>query len=492
MGKQVWRKGRVVLAGLSSVVALTLMATWGCGTSGYDKPASGPVEPVATRTDTALIEAGTLKTWAEAGLVNGKSGERVVILDYADQATYDAGHIPGAVRVDATEVMQTRLEGVAEMAQQVVDGPHMDAIIKKAGIDENTTLVFTSNSLLNATRLYATFRYWGFPKNRLKVLNGVDSGWRSAGNTMSTIAPTITPSTYGIAPNGVNRVQPQLRASLGEMISTVQNYDPTKHAIIDTLSNPANVLAQPVTAGDVSAVPPVPPSARPSNMYKGHPGSTSGLLPYAVSTTTEYVVFEGHMKNAVNLYQGSLYASNKFVPTDDGTPTSLKSRFNAVGMDETKTAYVYCRAGNAASIEFFALDGILNWNVQWYDGSWGQWGLMADKKGGKLKAGSIWSTYGLSVSDPVPDTIDTLQPKYVRDATDNVTYNIDNKPLQTEKVPSPPFYAIQPLPYYPELDTFTSVTDPRANQVENQDSVYKSPVTTTGGSSTIVSTGGGC
>ncbi len=470
------KKNVVLRMTLFSVIAVGMLAICGCGTSGYDTPNSAPPAPVLTQTSNGLVDAATLKGWMDQGLVNAASGEKVVVLDYTDQATYDKGHIPGAARVDTTEIMQTRLEGVAEMAQLVADGTHMDAIIKKAGIDANTTLVFTSGTLVSSTRLYSTFRYWGFPKNRLKVLDGANPGWKAA-YTMSTITPTITPSSYSVTPRGVNRVQAQLRASLGEMMDAVRNYDRSKHVIIDDLSNPANGLATPVTST----------STWTSNMYKGIPGSTSGLLPYA-GTTTEYVVFEGHMKNAVNLPQATLYASNKFFPADDGSATSLKSKFNAVGMDATKTAYVYCRAGNAASVEFFALDGILNWNVVWYDGSWGQWGLMADKKGGKLKAGSIWSTYPLSASDPVPNTTDTDVPKYIRDATDGVTYNADNAPVDSTTK-----YLVQPLPYFSNLDTFTSVTDPAANQVENADKAYISPVTTSsGGGSTSGNSGGGC
>ncbi|MDO8722562.1 MAG: selenite/tellurite reduction operon rhodanese-like protein ExtH [Syntrophales bacterium] len=493
MSEKILKKSRLLLAALLGIVAIVAVGVWSCGTSGYDTPNYSPPAPVLTQTINGLINAATLKGWMDQGLVNATTGEKVVVLDYTDQTTYDTGHIPGAVRVDVTEILQTRLEGVGEMAQLVVDGAHMDAIIKKAGINANTTLVLTGSSISNATRLYVTLRYWGFPKSRLKVLDGINSDWK-ASYTMSTITPTIQRSTYSVTPDGINRVQAQLRVSLGEMMDVVQYFDGTKQAIIDVLSNPASVLGQPITAGNVTATPPVLPSSRPSNMYKGFPGSTAGLLPYAVSTTTEYVVFEGHMKNGVNLNQATLYASNKFYPVDDGTANSLKSKFNAVGMDGTKTAYVYCRAGNAAAVGFFALDGILNWNVVWYDGSWGQWGLMADKKGGKLKAGSIWSTYPLSVSDPVPDTVDTLQPRYVQDATDGVTYNIDNTPLPTVAVPAPAFYKIQPLPYFQNLDdTFTSVTDPAANQVESADKAYISPVTTSsGGASSSGNSGGGC
>ncbi|MHB8091725.1 MAG: selenite/tellurite reduction operon rhodanese-like protein ExtH [Syntrophales bacterium] len=480
MYKDMLKNGKMRLVSLLGAIAIVFFVLWGCGggTSSYD---AVNYDPVLTKTANALVDATTLKGWMDQGLVQGVSspfvtGEKVVILDYKDATAYASGHIPGAVRVDGSELLLTRLEGVAEMGSLVTDGPHMDAIIQRAGIDANTTIVFTSSSVSNATRSYATFRYWGFPKSRLKVLDGVDTVWKTA-NPMSLATPTIKPSSYCVTPNGVNRVQTQLRASLGEMMHAVQNYDGTKHTIIDDLSNPANGLAVPVTST----------STWSGNIYKGIPGSTSGLLPYAVSATTEYVVFEGHMKNAVNLYATNMYAGNVFFPADDGTPASLKSKFNAVGMDETKTAYIYCRAGNFATIEFFALDGILNWNVVWYDGSWGQWALMADKKGGKLKAGSIWSTYPLSISDPVPNTTDTVLPKYVRDAVDGVTYNTDNTP-----VGSAVKYPIQPLPYYINLDVFTSVTDPAANQIEATDKAYKSPLSSPSGGSSGGSSGGGC
>ena len=490
MSNKMLKNTKMRMASLLCSIAIVFLFIWGCGggTSSYDAVNH---DPVLTSTANALVDAATLKGWMDQGLVNAATGEKVAILDYKDATAYASGHIPGAVRVDGSELLLTRLEGVSEMASLVTDGSHMDAIIQRAGITENTTLVFTSNSLSSATRLYATFRYWGFPKNRLKVLNGVDTAW-SAAYAMSLTTPTITPSSYCVTPNGVNRVQADVRVSLGEMMHVVQNFDATKHVIIDDLSNPANKLGEPVTAGDVTANPPVLPSSRPGNIYRGHPGSTSGLLPYASSTTTEYVVFEGHMMNAVNLYAGTLYASNVYFPADDGTATSLKSKFNAVGMDETKTAYVYCRAGNFATLAFFALDGILNWNVAWYDGSWGQWALMADKNGGKLKPGSIWATYPLSVSDPVPNTVDTGMPKYVRDPVDGVTYNIFNTPLPTVAAPNPAVYKIQPLPYFPDLDVFTSVIDPAANQVEKTDKEYISPLGGSSGDSSGGSSGGGC
>ena len=176
MTTQEWRKGRIRLAGLGGVVALTLFAIWGCCKS--DAPVSAPV---ATRTSTALIDAAKLKSWVDAGLVNSKSGEKVVILTItAAKDFYERGHIPGAIYVDPAEIVQTRIEAVAASSTMVADGSKMDALVQRCGIDKNTTIVFTASSfdhVYNATRGYVTFRYWGFPKERLKVLDGGDSGW---------------------------------------------------------------------------------------------------------------------------------------------------------------------------------------------------------------------------------------------------------------------------------------------------------------------------
>ena len=312
MAKLAGRKGRSVLAGMGGVVALSLLAIWGCCTSGQDTPVPGPV---ATKTATALVDAATLKGWADAGLVNRKKGEKVVILDItAAKDYYDRGHIPGAIYVDPAEIVQTRIEAVAASSTMVADGSKMDALIQRCGIDNNTTIVFTASSLdpaYNATRAYATFRYWGFPKERLKVLDGWDNGWK-AEYALTSATPAIARSKYVVTPSGKNRVQAGLRASLGEMIAAVGSYDATKQAIIDTRS----------------------PAA--SGAYAGTPGATLGVFAPNAGTppvTTDYVVFEGHMKNAKAVVYTSLYNkdnANRFFPADDGTVASLRDRKSVV------------------------------------------------------------------------------------------------------------------------------------------------------------------
>lgn len=457
MTQQLWSKKRVVLTGMCGIVALTLLVMWGCCTN--DTTVSGPV---ATRTATALIDAPTLKGWADAGLVNSKSGEKVVILDITESKDYyDRGHIPGAIYVDPAEIVQTRIEGVAASSAMVPDGSKMDALIQRCGIDKNTTIVFTASSfdpVYNPTRAYATFRYWGFPKERLKVLDGWDNGWKAV-YALTSATPAIARSKYGVAQNGKNRVQAGLRVSLGEMISAVKNYDATKHVIIDTRSIDA------------------------SGAYAGTPGTSLGVFSPNAGTpavTADYTVFEGHMKHAKALVYTLLYNkdnANRFFPADDGTATSLKSRFAEVGMDATRIAYVYCKTGYIASSEFFVLDGILGWKAVWYDGSWSQWGQMSAlaASGGRLPASSVWAT-------DVPEL------------SELVVYNFGKTVAISGKPALLTFNHIEALPVDPvSALMFTTTGDPRANQIENEDVAYKSPAASSSASSASQSkSGGGC
>jgi len=187
------------------------------------------------------------------------------------------------------------------------------------------------------------------------------------------------------------------------------------------------------------------------------------------------------MKHAKALVYTSLYNkdnTNRFFPADDGTANSLKSRFAAVGMDATKTAYVYCRTGYMASSEFFALDGILGWNAVWYDGSWSQWGQMSTlaTNGGKLPAASVWAT-------DVPEL------------SERVVYNFGKTIAVFGKPALLTINHIEALPVDPvSARLFTTTGDPDANQIENEDAAYKSPAagSSDSSSSKAKSSGGGC
>lgn len=319
-------------------------------------------------TPSPLLDAAVLKSWIDNGVVNSTGGSRVVILDVSTASTYTPGHIPGALLADSA-IYQNRQEGPAVDVNMVLDGTHMDAFVQKYGIDNNTTIVFTTSSILNATRAYWMFRYWGFPKEKLKVLNGFNTTWNATyPSSISTgDAPTVTPSTYSVKSN--TSLRADLRASLSEMIS-VASGSVANAVILDSRSTST------------------------SGSYAGIAGSTTGVF----APSGDYVVFEGHMKGGKALLYTTMY---------DGTTLQFKSSsdltamFATVGIDNTKTTYNHCRTGVIASLPFFVLDAILDWPAVDYDGSWSQWGQMSadTANGGMLASGSPWITDIPSLTD---------------------------------------------------------------------------------------------
>lgn len=302
------RTGLLLLALVLSLISLSL-TLHGCGGGGYDAPST-------TTTSTALVSADTLKEWVDIGRVNGTGYDRVVLLDVNSLSNYSTGHIFGAQFLDSSNIYQTRTEGPATDVNMVLDGSHMDALIQKYGIDKNTTIVFTSGtgscgtstpgSALSATRIYWTFRYWGFSKERLKVLDGINCDYGKRFGLSTVQSPAITPSTYSV--RNIANFRSDLRASLSEMIDVV--YGKVLNALIID-------------------------SRGPSGSYAGTAGSTAGVFP----PTGDYTVFEGRIKGAKALsYTDQFDSTNnyRFLSADN-----LIAKYAAIGLDSTKTAYVH-------------------------------------------------------------------------------------------------------------------------------------------------------
>jgi 3-mercaptopyruvate sulfurtransferase SseA len=325
-----------------------------CGSDDYEKPAT-------TETGTALISADTLKSWMDAGKVNGTGYDRVVILDVTSYGTYTNGHIPGALFVDSTDIGQSRTEGIAMTTTEVPEGSKMDELIQKNGIDANTTIIFTGSSLMSPTRAYFTFRYWGFPKNRLKVLDGVNASYTPL---TPGLPPVVARSSYSVKNNKVLRSD--LRVSLSEMIDYADGKIP-------------------------NAVPVDVRSSTTSGSYAGIRGSTTGVFAPAgpPSSLNDYAVFEGRIRGALAHQASSLSTANVFKPVDQ-----LIASFTSIGLDSSRTAYLYCKVGQQSSATFFVLDGILGWPAAIYDGSWNQWGQLSGNTSmkGQLDPNSPWRT----------------------------------------------------------------------------------------------------
>lgn len=420
------------------LILVASLSIWGCGSDSYD-------EPDATQTDSVLISAATLKGWMDQDMVNNNENwEKVVIIDYGDACP--PGPIPGACMVVAGDLRNFRLEGVADAAAMVATGSQMDAVIQRAGIDENTTIVFTTGgSHFYSTRAYWTFRYWGFPKSRLKVLDGGNAAWVAAGYATTYDVPPVTPSTYSVTNIGV--LCDDLRASLGEMIT-----------MVDSGANGDTALTI---------------DARGDGGYNGGK-KTKGYYDLLDGTPGDHwVVFEGHPTGGQYMDAGSLFKT-------DGTYKSasdITALFEAIGWDSSMTVYPYCTSGFGGSQIFFVLDALLNAPVQLYDGSFSQWGQMAtivtdtapadgidDDTGAMLPAGYDWATDVLTDNSGVVGS----GPKYNVVDNGEALENIEKLRLRQGNL------------------------DLSANQIENEDTEY---IQGTGGGAPTPGggdAGGGC
>ncbi|MHB1397171.1 MAG: selenite/tellurite reduction operon rhodanese-like protein ExtH [Trichloromonadaceae bacterium] len=401
--------------------------------------------PLTGQTQNVLINAATLQTWIDAGQLNAPLGSanRVVVLDVTDTISYQKGHIPGAVLWDISKHVETRTEGPAPAVNMVVTGARMDELIQAAGIDENTTIVITSSQTETffPSRAYFLFRYYGFPKANLKVLNGYNAAWSPT--KLVSASTVVTPSTLSV--KQVANFQPDTRVALVELLDAVR----------DGRGVPVDFRGVTTAAG-----------------------KTAGVFPEVAG---DYVVFEGQLNGGrgygwkgfnVN-YDGKDITGDGIADPRDlsfKSTAAITTALNGIGLDGSQLVYSYCRTGYIASTGFFVLDGILGWPVMTYDGSWSQFGqLSADaSKGGLLPTGSLW-------------------------AADNATYmavTTYNKTATRAQV-------IEPL-NADAAALLLKPSDAAANQIESADKTYQLvPPTSTGGSvkpptSTGGSAGGGC
>lgn len=445
---------------LAFVAAATLLMS-GCGGSdSYDQPVVVTNAALPGHATNSLIEADTLKAWMDAGLVNAADSfnGKVVVLDYASADT--ALRIPGACKVATGELAATRLEGIAESATLVPTGAMMDAVIQRLGIDENTTIVFTASTFFQATRAHFIFRYWGFPRERLKVLNGGNGAWSAAVTAnawgpeyaLTDVVPAPEPSTYSV--RNLGTLRDDLRYSIGEMITEVY---------------PA------LQTGEMFHLDALGPA---------HANGTSPTLSLTNATAPDqkWVVLEGRIRGSAPLAQAGLHDAN----IGYKSAAEIRALFEATGWEQGLPTTTACRAGVSCTILFFALEEILGSPAYVYDGSWGQWGLYSNStaNGGQI-----------------PVALDAIRAQW---AVDQYTISgglIDGFPLQDVPRYNNEAFGASPakdLSVIEDLNLNSATlfgtngpADPRTNQVENEDREYITTPPAGGGAPGPVSGGGG-
>lgn len=339
-------------APLAAIGALTALAvvTWSCGGSAGTTSYSNPI--TTTNTDSAVIDAATLAKWTDEGKVNAPLGtaDRVVVVSVASLASFTSTtkkHIPDAVHLDTSELAMTREEGLGPAGTLMLSGPRMDALVQKLGIDGSTTVVLTAPRASSDSEYYQlsvaywTFRYWGFARERVKLLNGGDDAWDVAGRPLTDALLVPTASTFSVTANKV--LKDSMRMSVGEMI-----------AFVDSVNKDRSVL----NTWQMLDVRGFATSPYVANAYRGSGG---------YQFVTDRVNGEAS-RNRLYPDRTTLVSRMAASPVLDGAAQAFLS--------PGRKMLVMCGTSTSASPTFVLFDAVLGvpeGDVAMYDGSSSQW-----------------------------------------------------------------------------------------------------------------------
>lgn len=364
-----------------------------------------------------LITADTLKGWLDdwqankpshvqgrlyvmqmGDVVPGDDTKNFIRHDDVNTFTYD--------RTDAcNDIGFRRSDGVSEIANAMFTGEYMDMAFWSYGIDPTKDFIVLVlgpadvDLMPGATRSWFQLHYWGWPDNRVAVLNGAagtvfhpaHNPNVSSTDEMFVASPSDFQFSYKASIRDIRRDATASQATLGDMISLAA--DPTGAMILDARS--PEEYAIPNRKG-----------SKAEDVICGPDGNSQC-----------FTAFEGHIKGASNLpFTNLLNTSDQTVDvngdgvvnTKDSTFTfktvpELEALYAGAGYDDGEVIHTYCRTGARATVTTFAASGILGYPARMYDGSWIQWGKLAnvaDHNGDLLlPADSPWRTDVASASN---------------------------------------------------------------------------------------------
>lgn len=274
--------------------------------------------------ENALVTAD----WAEQNLET--DGIVLVEVD-EDTAAYDAGHIPGAVKIN----WKTELQD--QVIRDFVDKGAFEKLLADKGISNGDTVVLYGGN----NNWFAAYAYWYFKlygHDDVKLLDGGRKKWELDGRPLSTDEVSRKSTSY----------------TAQEQDTTIRAF---RQEVVDSIGskNLVDVRSPGEFAGDILA---------PAH------------LPQEVAQRP------GHIPTALNVPWSK--AAN-----EDGTFKSdedLKALYAAAGLDDSKSIIAYCRIGERSSHTWFALHELLGHSdVKNYDGSWTEYGSLV---GAPIELGS--------------------------------------------------------------------------------------------------------
>ena len=238
---------------------------------------------------------------------------------------YEAGHIPGARKLDFHAIF-TGDGSNGALTMELVPADSLRKVLEALGVSDRSTIVLYSTSrwLSPVARTYVTLDYLGLG-DRAHILDGGYDAWKAAGGASEMAAPMVVRG----------RLHVTTRA--------------------DVITNGAYVRAH-LADRNMTIV-----DARAPEFYNG---SAQG---HSASRA-------GHVPGAHNVYFLTLADSVTDVYL---TSDQARARFTAAGVPLDKPVVVYCHIGQTASVDYVQLRR-LGVPVRLYDGSFEDWSRHGD------------------------------------------------------------------------------------------------------------------
>lgn len=265
--------------------------------------------------DTALVTA----EWAEKSL--DTPGVVFVEVD-EDTTAYDAGHLPGAVKLDWKTDLQDPVR------RDFVDKRQFEALMSAKGIgNDDTVILYGGNNNWFAAYAYWYFKLYGH--RNVKLLDGGRKKWELDNRTLVTEVPQRPTASY-----------------------TAQDQDPSIRAFRDEVV--AAIGAKNLV--DVRS-----------------PDEYAGRLLAPAHLPQEQAQRGGHIPSAISVpWSKAANEDGTFKPDEQ-----LRELYAEAGLDGSKPTIAYCRIGERSSHTWFALHELLGHaDVKNYDGSWTEYGSL--------------------------------------------------------------------------------------------------------------------
>ena len=266
--------------------------------------------------DDVLVSAD----WAEQNL--DTDGIAFVDVD-EDTTAYDAGHIPGAVKINWKTELQDPVN------RDFIDKDGFEKLMSSKGISNDDTVVLYGGN----NNWFAAYAYWYFKlygHDKVKLLDGGRKKWELDGRPLTKDEPNRPPTTYTAAKDQ----DTSIRAFRQEVMDAIG-----KKNLVDVRS----------------------------------PDEFAGKILAPAHLPQEVAQRPGHIPSAINVPWSK--AAN-----EDGTFKSdeeLRQLYREAGLDESEPTIAYCRIGERSSHTWFVLRELLGYSdVKNYDGSWTEYGSL--------------------------------------------------------------------------------------------------------------------